>query len=42
VQGQGGTPDDGKLVSQIGDARRALGDGNNAHAIELIDIALAS
>jgi hypothetical protein len=40
-QAQAGTPSDSKLVSQIGDARRALGDGNNAHAIELIDLALA-
>ena len=35
-------PIDSRFVSQIRDARRALGDGDSAHAIELIDRALAS
>jgi len=30
------------FISQIGDARRALGEGDSNHAIALIDIALAS
>src|SRR5271166_4093977 len=41
VQGQI-APIDSRFVSQIGDARRALGGGDSAHAIELIDLALAS
>jgi len=41
-QDQAGTPNGSKLVSQISDARVALGNGDNAHAIELIDLALAS
>jgi len=42
VQDQANVPDNSRFVSQISDARRALGDGNSAHAIELIDLALAS
>jgi hypothetical protein len=34
-------PIDSKFVSRISDARRALGNGDSAHAIELIDLALA-
>jgi hypothetical protein len=41
VQGQV-APVNGGFVSRISEARRALGDGNSSHAIELIDIALAS
>jgi hypothetical protein len=42
VADQAGTPSNSKLVSQIGDARRALGNGDSKHAIELIDSALSS
>jgi hypothetical protein len=42
VQDQANTPSDSQLVSRIGDARRALGDGDSAHAIALIDLALSS
>jgi hypothetical protein len=41
VPDQASTPADSRFVSQIGDARRALGNGDSAHAIELIDLALA-
>jgi hypothetical protein len=41
-QGQVGVPSDSRLVSEIRDARRALGDNNSAHAIQIIDVALAS
>jgi hypothetical protein len=41
-QDQASVPIDNRFVSQISDARRALGDGNSAHAIELIDLALSS
>jgi hypothetical protein len=41
VQGQV-APISSGFISHIGDARRALGEGNSGHAIELIDIALAS
>ena len=34
-------PIDSRFVSRISDARRALGDGDSAHAIELIDLALS-
>jgi hypothetical protein len=34
-------PIDSRFVSRIQDARHALGDGDSAHAIELIDLALA-
>jgi hypothetical protein len=39
---QADVPTDSKFVSRISDARHALGDGNSAHAIELIDLALSS
>jgi len=42
AQGQGDVPDDSLLVSRIYDARCALGDHDNAHAIQLIDLALSS
>jgi hypothetical protein len=35
-------PIDSRFVSRISDARRALGGGDSAHAIELIDLALSS
>jgi hypothetical protein len=41
-QHQANLPIDSRFVSQISDARRALGNGNSAHAIELIDLALSS
>jgi hypothetical protein len=41
VQGQVAPVSSG-FISQISDARHALGAGNSSHAIELIDIALAS
>jgi hypothetical protein len=40
--GQVNAPSNSQLVSQIRDARRALGDNNSAHAIQIIDVALAS
>jgi hypothetical protein len=40
-QGQTNTASDSQLVSRIDEARRALGSGNRAHAIELIDRALS-
>lgn len=40
-QGQGDVPSDSRLVSEIRDARRALGGGDSAHAIQIIDAALA-
>ena len=42
VQGQEDVPNDGQLVSRIRDARSALGTGDNAHAIQLVDLALSS
>jgi hypothetical protein len=42
VQGQTDTPSNSQLVSQIRDARHALGGGDRAHAIQLIDQALSS
>jgi hypothetical protein len=42
VQGQTDTPSNSQLVSQIRDARHALGGGDRAHAIRLIDQALSS
>ena len=39
---QAAAPSSSGFISQISDARRALGDGNSKHAIELIDLALAS
>jgi len=41
VQGQESVPDNGQLVSRIRDARGALGSGDKAHAIQLVDLALA-
>jgi hypothetical protein len=41
-QGQTETPSHSALVSQIRDARHALGDGDSKHAIQLIDLALSS
>ena len=41
-QDQATAPVSSGFISQISDARHALGDGNSAHAIELIDLALAS
>jgi hypothetical protein len=40
-QGQTSTPSDSRLVSEIRDARSALGGGDSPHAIQLIDLALA-
>jgi hypothetical protein len=40
-QDQAGTPVNSGFIAQIADARRALGNGDSAHAIELIDLALA-
>jgi hypothetical protein len=42
VQGQTNTPSDSPLVARIRDARRALGSGDRTHAIQSIDLALAS
>jgi len=42
VPDQAAMPSDSGFVSRISDARHALGNGNSAHAIELIDLALAS
>jgi hypothetical protein len=39
---QTNTPSDNPLVARIRDARLALGSGDKAHAIQLIDLALAS
>jgi hypothetical protein len=41
-QGQTDSPSNARLVTQIGDARRALGSGDNAHAIQFVDLALAN
>ncbi len=41
-EGQTDTPSDSQLVSQIRDARHALGGGNSALAMALIDLALSS
>jgi hypothetical protein len=40
--GQTAAPSDSQLVSQIRDARRALGAGNRTRAIQLIDLALST
>ena len=40
-QGQTKTPSDSALVGRIRDARHALGGRDRAHAIQLIDLALA-
>ena len=42
VPNQASVPDDSLLVSRIYDARRALGEHDNVHAIQLIDLALSS
>jgi hypothetical protein len=42
VQGQTNAPSDSPLVARIRDARHALGGGDRAHAIQLIDLALSS
>ena len=42
AQNQASVPIDSQFVTRISDARHALGDGNSAHAIELIDLALSS
>jgi hypothetical protein len=42
VPSQASVPDDGLLVSRINDARRVLGDGDNTHAIQLVDLALSN
>ncbi len=41
-QGQGGTPSNSPFVAHIRDALAALGGGDRAHAIQLIDQALAT
>jgi hypothetical protein len=41
-QGQTNTPSSSEFIARIQDARHALGGGNSAHAIRLIDLALAS
>jgi hypothetical protein len=41
AQGQTDVPSHSELISRIGDARRALGSGDRAHAIQLIDSALS-
>jgi hypothetical protein len=40
--GQTDTPSSSQLVANIRDARRAVGDGNREHALQLIDLALAT
>ena len=42
AQGQTNTPSDSQLVSRIRDARGALGGGDRARAMQLIDLALSS
>ncbi len=41
AQGETNTPSDSRLVSEIRDARHALGGGDSPHAIRIIDLALA-
>jgi hypothetical protein len=41
-QGRVDVPSDSQLVAEIRDARRALGEHDSAHAIQIIDVALAS
>jgi hypothetical protein len=41
-QGQTNAPSDSQVVARIQNARRALGSGDSAHAIQLIDLALSS
>jgi hypothetical protein len=40
--GQTNVPYSDKLISEIRDARRAMGNGDNQHAIQIIDMALSS
>ena len=42
AQGQTNAPSDSQLVSRIRDARHALGSGDRAHAMQLIDLALST
>jgi hypothetical protein len=42
AQDQTSTPSDSRLVAEIRDARHALGNGDSPHAIQIIDLALAS
>jgi hypothetical protein len=42
VAGQANVPDSAGLISWIRDARRAMGAGDNKHAIQIIDMALSS
>lgn len=42
VQGQESQPNDSQFISRIGEARRALGEGDRARAIAIIDLALSS
>ena len=42
AQGQTNAPSDSQLVSRIRDARHALGSGDRAHAMQLIDSALST
>lgn len=42
VPGQANAPNSGPLVSRIRDARSAIGNGDNSHAIQLIDLALSN
>jgi hypothetical protein len=42
AQDQTNTPSNNPVVEKIRDARRALGSGDRAHAIQFIDLALAS
>lgn len=42
VQGQESQPSESQFIAHIGEARRALGDGDHQRAISLIDLALSS
>jgi hypothetical protein len=42
VQGQESEPSPSRFISHISEARHALGDGDRARAIQLIDSALSS
>ena len=42
VPDQVSVPSGSRLVGQIGDARRALGNGDSAQAIAMIDLALSN
>jgi hypothetical protein len=41
AQGQTDVPSHSELISRISDARHALGSGDRAHVIQLIDSALS-